>query len=143
MSVLVNVHIICVYVCACVCMHSRNSWTAAAMDFDIIFTNDRDKPSFIFYFQAVPGFPLQMCSSRSSRTPLPLHVSLLREARIAALQAGFPIFSRSDRRIPGPPLPPAPAATPFPVTIPSPRSSPRPDSSRLGPRPSQAPSPGC
>lgn len=84
--------------------------------------------------------------------PAPPHVSLWREARIAVPQAGFPFFFRSERRIPGPLWPSTPRSHPFlshdlprpspsPPTLP-PQTPPR-DRSRLGPRPSQLPSPGC
>lgn len=142
MSVRVNA-CVCVYMCVCVCTRSYNSWTAAAMDFNIIFT-DRDKPFFILYFQAVPRFLLQMCSSRSSRTPTPPpHVSLRREARISAQQAGFPLFSAVTGGFPGLHGPPSPQPPLFQSRS-SPHCGPLPsDSSRLGPRPSQQPSPGC
>lgn len=113
MSVRVNV-CICVYMCVCVCTRSYNSWTAAAMDFNIIFT-DRDKPFFILYFQAVPWFPLQMCSSRTP-TPTPARVPPEGGQDICAAGRISPLF-RSDRRIPGPPRPPIPSAALFSVTI--------------------------
>lgn len=101
--------------CVCVCTRSCKSWTAAAMDFDIIFTNDRDKPSFILYFQAVPC-SLSKCALPALPGYLP-HVSLRRETRIAALQAGFPLFFHCGRRIPEPSQSPIPSAAPFSVTI--------------------------
>lgn len=127
--------------CVCVCTHSYNSWTAAAMDFSIIFT-DRDKPFFILYFQAVPRFPLQMYSSRSSRTPTPTPARVPPEGGQDICAAGrIPPLFRSDRRIPGPPRPPIPSAAPFSVTIfPPLRPSPlRQLAARSGPAPRSNP----
>ena len=109
----------CVYVRVCVCAQAaatdghQQQWISISF---LPTTEINSPPSFISK-QCLGFRPKCALPFFSDPPPAPARVPREEEARIDALQAGFPLFFRCDRRIPGPPRPPTPAAAPFPVTI--------------------------